>query len=310
MRVSTSRWRRHEDEASPARANSQGSAPSVAFVLSGGASLAAAQVGALRALLESGVTPDAVVGTSAGALNAAYVASQPTAANIAGLQDVWTSITTKDVFGTGLPWSVASIVKRRGHLADPEALRALIRRFGPMDDLADGAIPCHVVTTDLVRGRSCTWSQGPLADVLCASACIPGVFPPVALVDADGHQSLHVDGGVLAPVPLQQALHLGYQMIYVLDVTEHDRAEKLISSKLSALTVLLRSFAVAREALSVVAAPVSTAEQVIIEVPVPKPQGLDLWDFSRSAELIAGSYRAVANWLEVGRSKVFAAEAA
>jgi NTE family protein len=51
--------------------------PTVAFVLSGGASLGAIQVGMLRALYERGIRPDLIVGTSAGALNGAYIASRP-----------------------------------------------------------------------------------------------------------------------------------------------------------------------------------------------------------------------------------------
>jgi hypothetical protein len=51
--------------------------PKVAFVLSGGASLGAIQVGMLRALYEREITPDLIVGTSAGAFNGAYVASRP-----------------------------------------------------------------------------------------------------------------------------------------------------------------------------------------------------------------------------------------
>ena len=52
------------------------SRPRTAFVLSGGASLGALQVGMLEALYERGITPDFLVGTSVGALNAAFVASR------------------------------------------------------------------------------------------------------------------------------------------------------------------------------------------------------------------------------------------
>ena len=48
-----------------------------AFVLSGGASLGAIQVGMLRALYEREVAPDLIVGTSVGALNGAFIASRP-----------------------------------------------------------------------------------------------------------------------------------------------------------------------------------------------------------------------------------------
>src|SRR5690349_7246810 len=49
----------------------------VAFVLSGGASLGATQSGMLQALYERGIRPDLLVGTSAGAINAAFIASRP-----------------------------------------------------------------------------------------------------------------------------------------------------------------------------------------------------------------------------------------
>ena len=48
--------------------------PRTAFVLSGGGNQGVSQVGMLRALLERGIVPDVVIGTSAGALNGAAVA--------------------------------------------------------------------------------------------------------------------------------------------------------------------------------------------------------------------------------------------
>ena len=70
-----------------------------AIVLSGGGSLGAAQVGALRALLESGVRPDLVVGCSVGALNAAFLAMDPTPGRVDELEAVWRKLDRADVFG-------------------------------------------------------------------------------------------------------------------------------------------------------------------------------------------------------------------
>jgi NTE family protein len=76
-------------EAARAAAGS-GHLPRTAFVLSGGASLGAAQAGMLQALYERGIVPDLLVGTSAGALNAAFVASRPqTAATARELARIW-----------------------------------------------------------------------------------------------------------------------------------------------------------------------------------------------------------------------------
>ena len=45
--------------------------PRIAFVLAGGAALGAMQAGMVHALYERGIAPDLLIGTSAGALNAA-----------------------------------------------------------------------------------------------------------------------------------------------------------------------------------------------------------------------------------------------
>nr|MBA3825721.1 patatin-like phospholipase family protein [Ktedonobacterales bacterium] len=73
--------------------------PQVAFVLSGGAALGAAQVGMLRALLERGITPDLVVGTSIGSWNGLWIAAHPNLEWLDKLEQVWRSITLFELFG-------------------------------------------------------------------------------------------------------------------------------------------------------------------------------------------------------------------
>jgi NTE family protein len=70
-----------------------------AFVLSGGASLGAIQAGMLHALYEKGIGPDLIIGTSAGALNGAFIASRPPTVETAeALADVWRGVRRNDVF--------------------------------------------------------------------------------------------------------------------------------------------------------------------------------------------------------------------
>jgi Patatin-like phospholipase len=59
---------RHPVSTQPTVSHRRSLAPRTAFVLAGGASLGAMQVGMLRGLYERGVAPDLLVGTSAGAL--------------------------------------------------------------------------------------------------------------------------------------------------------------------------------------------------------------------------------------------------
>jgi predicted acylesterase/phospholipase RssA len=67
-----------------------------AFVLSGGASLGAIQVGMLQALAERRIKPDLVVGTSVGAFNAAWIASQPDRSD--ELAEIWRGLRRQRLF--------------------------------------------------------------------------------------------------------------------------------------------------------------------------------------------------------------------
>ncbi|MCQ4321152.1 patatin-like phospholipase family protein, partial [Stutzerimonas stutzeri] len=63
-----------------------------ARVLAGGGSLGAVQVGMLQALIEAGVRFDLVVGSSVGAINGAYFATQPNPAGVAALAKTWSGL--------------------------------------------------------------------------------------------------------------------------------------------------------------------------------------------------------------------------
>lgn len=259
--------------------------PREVFVLSGGGSLGAAQVGSLRALLESDIRPDVVVGCSVGALNAAALAVDPTLDRVLEMERVWRGVDKTHVFGRSrrlAPTPLLNAVRRDDHLYEPEALRALVRAWVPLADLAHTAIPCHVVTTDLERGQPAWWTSGDPVDVLSASACLPALFPPVRLGD-----SLHVDGGVTAPVPINRALELGAIRVWVLDVTGGVLGRR--GSRMTALDVLLHSFAISRSLLDQqVAGP--HADQQVVRLRRPDVGHLEMRDFSQTGRLMAAGY--------------------
>ena len=60
-----------------------------AFVLGGGGVLGAAEAGTARALLEAGIAPDFVCGTSIGAINGAAIAAEPTPEGAKRLVAMW-----------------------------------------------------------------------------------------------------------------------------------------------------------------------------------------------------------------------------
>jgi NTE family protein len=183
----------------------------IGFVFSGGSSLGALHAGMLRAVQEAGLVPDVLVGTSAGALNAAFMGGGFTAARVAELAGIWRSITTADVFAGLGWWSAVRALLGWGTLASPARLRAIADRHLPAKH-SDLVIPTTVVAADHATGRAVLLSGGDLRSNVMASAAIPGVFPPVT----NGEQTL-LDGGVVAHVPIVPARELGCRTMIVFD---------------------------------------------------------------------------------------------
>jgi NTE family protein len=182
-----------------------------AFVLAGGGSLGAVEVGMLRALLEAGESAELVVGSSVGAVNAAYFAGNPTLSGVDALDSIWRSLRRDDVFPLSPRYALAGVAGRRDHLVNPAPFRALIERNLPYADLRDARLRCCVVATDLAQGSEVRLLEGPAAHAVLASAAIPGVFPPVLCGDR-----VLVDGGVLNHTPVAAAAALGAVRLIVL----------------------------------------------------------------------------------------------
>ena len=162
------------------------------FVLGGGGSLGAVQVGMLRALAERDLFPDLVVGTSVCSLNGAVVTLDPTgAAN--RLSRIWPRITRQMVFPGGPLVQLRTLQQDRTHLFPNTALQAVIRGYLAANaHFADLALPFGAVTTDVATATPHVITDGRLVPALLASTAIPGIFPAVSL---DGRQLY--DGGLV-----------------------------------------------------------------------------------------------------------------
>ena len=149
-----------------------------AFVLAGGGSLGAVQVGMMQALAKRGISADMVVGSSVGALNGAFYAGDPTLAGVERLAQIWRGLRRCDVFP--LTWrTLLGFVWRRDFLISHNGIRKLIDDYIPYRNLEDAALPVHIVTTDIITGDSIVFSDGPAAEAIVASTAIPGAFSPV-----------------------------------------------------------------------------------------------------------------------------------
>ena len=86
------------------------------FVLSGGAARGAVQVGMMEVLLEHGIVPHALVGTSVGALNAAFMGYRPDHARVQELKSRWLTLGTQDIFPGGTLTRVGHLLRQRPYL--------------------------------------------------------------------------------------------------------------------------------------------------------------------------------------------------
>ena len=168
----------------------------VGLALGGGGAKGVAHIGVLKALEDAKVRPDFIAGTSVGAMVAAMYAfnvSIDTITNIA--RDLTLSqITTFKLNKTGF------------FTADP--LKEILAEYLGEANIEDASIPLAIVATDLKKGEEVIFTHGPLADAVCASASIPGVYIPMKM----GERTL-VDGGIVQSVPVGAVKDMGAGVI-------------------------------------------------------------------------------------------------
>lgn len=265
-----------------------------AFVLAGGGSFGAVQVGMLQELLARDITPDLVVGASAGAINGAYLAGDPTPEGVKRLEAIWRGLRRRDVFPLG--WrSLNGLLGRRNFMVEPDGLRRLLEAHLPFRDLERAAVPLHVVATDVLGGATVRLSSGPAVEAVLASCAIPAAFPPVQI----GGRHL-MDGAVASNTPVRSAIELGATRLVVLPTGYACALEapptRAIAIMLHAITLLTAHQLVAD--LEHYGAQVET-----VTVPPLCPLSVSPYDFSRAGELIDKAAAQTRRWLDQGGMK-------
>jgi len=272
--------------------------PQIAFVLGGGGHLGAYQVGMLRALVERGLRPDLVVGTSVGAMNGAAVAADPTIATVRQLESVWLNLDAEPVFAASLFAGAARLARSRTHLQAIEPLRELVERLLPVRRFDELQVPFQCVAACIERAAEHWFSEGPLADAILASAAVPGILPPVEI----GGEHF-VDGGIVNSIPIERAVQLGADVIYVLHV---GRVDRKLEPPRNLREVAMVSFEIARRhrfARDMANLPEGVVGHVLPTGEEKPPRFSDLSqlryrDFSDVAKRIAGAYGATEAYLD------------
>lgn len=185
-------------------------APRIAFVLGGGGVLGASEVGMARALVEAGIRPDVVLGTSIGAVNGAALARDPGPETIAMLTRWWSSEATS-AFSSAPLDRLRTMTRTALHTG--AGLEGLLRTTFGDADIGDLAVPFGCCAASIERYSEHWFESGPLVPALMASCAVPGLFPPFRV--GDEH---FVDGGLVNSIPVSRAVELGATTVYVLQV--------------------------------------------------------------------------------------------
>jgi len=190
-----------------------------AFVLGGGGLLGAVEVGMLRALLEAGIEPDVLLGTSVGALNGALVAADPGPGVVDRLVALWESAAaSKEVYGDNPVRQVTRAVRTGTHLHSAKPLRE--RLAGELGDRTfdDLVVEFQCCAASIERASEHWFTSGRVVDAVVASAAVPGLLRP-AVVDGEHY----LDGGIVNSIPVGRAVECGADRIFVLQVGRVDR---------------------------------------------------------------------------------------
>lgn len=182
------------------------------FILGGGASLGAHQVGALKYLDEQGIRPDGVVGSSIGVVNGCLLAS----GGVENVEQAWLALPRMSrLFRPSLahnPFSGLSLFSM-------DRLAEAVEHFVDFERVHASPMELSFIVLNLSRGEGQFFSNREIADprdlrrLSRAGYAVPVLFPPVRY-----RGELFVDGGFAWNVPLSQAVEMGATEVYVLSV--------------------------------------------------------------------------------------------
>src|SRR5437870_11296052 len=185
----------------------------VVAVFGGGGATSLAHAGAWKALLEAGLRPSHIVGTSMGAVIGAALAA---GSGYERLVEIALSLERKD-FAALDAWSLAKGVFA-GNVLKPGPLKRTIARLVPATRFAELQIPLTVTTTDLDSGELVLFGalgeDAPLIDALYASCALPLYLPPQMiggrrLGEGGLRAVLGLDAARLVPADLGVAVDVG-----------------------------------------------------------------------------------------------------
>lgn len=267
-----------------------------AFVLSGGGNRGPLEVGALKTLLEHGITPELIIGSSAGALNGALLAANPCLEQVQRMAELWLEAGRRKVIRSNNLGMLWQILRGRDHMMDNRFMRRFVDGCLPSDRRNFGDLPVklYVTTAHVVSHTLYIYGDDPSAsivDAVMSSSAVPGCFPPTVC-----NGETFVDGGIISNLPVQLAVARGATEIWAVDLAvsmSTPRAALDLFTLLS-LTIMPMLYDEVLHELETVA---SIPGVIVHHVPIYAFQDVMLGDFSRTEAMLAEGERVMREYL-------------
>jgi NTE family protein len=205
--------------------------PVLGLALGAGAARGFAHVGVIKTLEAQGIRPDIVVGSSAGSVIAALLASGATGNELNRLALNLDEATIAD---WGLPFA-----GRFGGLIKGDALQNMVNREIQNKSIEQMRIPLGIVATDLQSGKGILFRTGNTGLAVRASCSVPGIFQPAVISGRE-----YVDGGLVAPVPVSYARQMGATVVIAVNISSepvHQDASGTLGVLQQTISIMQRS---------------------------------------------------------------------
>ena len=186
----------------------------IALALGGGAARGFAHIGVIKALEAQGLSPDIIVGTSAGSVVGSLYAA---GLNGFQIQELSMKMAEDQILdGSGFYRCILEtmVTDNRGCIKG-QALQNFINsnvKGRPIENLNK---TFAAVATNLKSGEMMVFRKGNTGMAVRASSSVPVFFQPVNINGQD-----YVDGGLVAPVPSSVARTLGADFVIAVDISD------------------------------------------------------------------------------------------
>jgi NTE family protein len=243
-----------------------------ALVLGGGGSRGIAHIGVLKALEEKNITPDIIIGTSAGSMIGALYAYHP---DVKTLEDIISNTQKKALFTKRL-----NVIQG---VSDGDGISKFIDQHTKSATFKETKIPLLTVCLDLYSGEVVVIDEGPLAIAVQCSCALPPLFQPV-----NYKNRTLVDGGAVSPV----AAHIARERKFDTVIAVNVGIDLPMKSPKTALGIMARYNLMRNRELD---RRTAAEADIIIRPQIP---GADILDDSDKPALIEAGYRAAMEQLK------------